>query len=214
MLEAYTPDGYGSATTADRSGGASGGRAAFDVSAAITNSPPAATSSRICGRGKLRHSNAAFARAGLDGQDLPSALMFYGKTDRRRDAANVAHAEYLKLLRSAADASSSISSRGRRALSRGQAARANRVGSTTGRSSPSRSRANWRIHCAESFTLHWSKDEWHHVHDSHSLHTAVGLYFVDIDVTTARPRARAFTFHWDSRGQWEGRDYAVELRES
>jgi hypothetical protein len=23
-----------------------------------------------------------------------------------------------------------------------------------------------------------------------------------------------FTFHWETRGRWEGRDYAVELRES
>jgi hypothetical protein len=62
--------------------------------------------------------------------------------------------------------------------------------------------------------LHWSKDEWHHVHDTRSTHTAVGLDFVDIDVTAADRAPVRFTFNWLAREKWEGRDYAVELRES
>jgi hypothetical protein len=61
--------------------------------------------------------------------------------------------------------------------------------------------------------LHWSKDEWHHPNDSRSTHTAVGLDFVDIDLTAADHAPVRFTFRWETRGQWEGRDYAVELRE-
>ncbi len=61
--------------------------------------------------------------------------------------------------------------------------------------------------------LHWTKDEWHHAHDSRSTHTAVGLYFVDIDVTAADRAPVRFTLYWENEEKWEGRDHAVELRE-
>ena len=70
-----------------------------------------------------------------------------------------------------------------------------------------------RIQMKEPFVLHWTKDEWHHVHDTRSTHTAVGIDFADIDVSATDRAPVRFTFHWETRGQWEGRDYAVELRE-
>jgi hypothetical protein len=62
--------------------------------------------------------------------------------------------------------------------------------------------------------LHWTKDEWRHVQDSRSTDTALGVSFVDIEVSTADRTPVRFTFRWDAGAKWEGVDYAVELRES
>ena len=70
-----------------------------------------------------------------------------------------------------------------------------------------------RIQQPEPFTLHWSKDEWSHTHDSHSSQTALGVNFVDIELTSADRTPVRFTFRWDAVGKWEGIDYAVELRD-
>ena len=149
-----------------------------------------------------------------DGPNLPAALMRFGGPTGAAMPLMWAHAEYLKLLRSAADGVvfdliPEVAQRYRDGAPRGpiEVWKHNRqIESIT-------LPCKLRIHSGEPFMLHWSKDEWHHVFDSHSTHTAVGLDFVDIDVTTADRAPVRFTFYWKTREQWEGRNYAVELRE-
>ncbi|MGH7914696.1 MAG: glycoside hydrolase family 15 protein, partial [Candidatus Binataceae bacterium] len=151
-----------------------------------------------------------------DGPDLPDALMFFGKPTGAAMPLMWAHAEYLKLLRSAADGVvfdlvPEVAER----YCNGKPRAPIEIWKHHNRRIESvKPPCKLRIQSAEPFVLHWSKDEWHHIHDSRSIHTAVGLDFVDIDVTTADRAPVRFTFHWETRGQWEGRDYAVELRES
>jgi glucoamylase len=150
-----------------------------------------------------------------DRPDLPEALMFLGKPTGAAMPLMWAHAEYLKLLRSTADGVvfdliPEVAGRYRNGNPREpiEIWKHNRqIQSVT-------PPCKLRIQSDEPFMLHWSKDEWHHPNDSRSTHTAVGLDFVDIELTAADHAPLRFTFRWDTRGQWEGRDYAVELRET
>ncbi len=150
-----------------------------------------------------------------DRPDLPEALMFFGKPTGAAMPLMWAHAEYLKLLRSAADGVvfdliPEVAARYRDNKPRGPIEIWKRNRQIESVTLP----CKLRIQSAEPFMLHWSKDEWHHPNDSRSTHTAVGVNFVDIDVTTADRAPVRFTFYWETSGKWEGRDYAVELRES
>ncbi len=150
-----------------------------------------------------------------DRPDLPQALMFFGRPTGAAMPLMWAHAEYLKLLRSSADGVvfdliPEVAERYRNGKPRGpiEIWKHNRqIQSVT-------LPCKLRILSDEPFMLHWSKDEWHHPIDTRSTHTAVELDFVDIELTAADHAPVRFTFRWESRGQWEGRDYVVELRES
>lgn len=124
-----------------------------------------------------------------------------------------AHAEYVKLLRSAIDgkvfdlipevASRYLGNRKDNHLleiwkPNRQAARVKR-GYTL------------RIQVPAPFRLHWSADEWQNAQDTPSSPTALGIEFVDIPVTAAQQAPIRFTFFWTSSGRWEGHDYAVAV---
>jgi len=149
-----------------------------------------------------------------DRPDIPEALMRYGRPTGAAMPLMWAHAEYMKLLRSAADGVifdliPEVDGRYSQNKPRPQIEvwKHNRqIASVT---VPCTLRIQW----CDPFMLHWTKDEWHHVRDTHSTHTAVGLYFVDIDMTAADHAPVRFTFYWENEEKWEGRDHAVELRE-
>jgi glucoamylase len=150
-----------------------------------------------------------------DGPNLPEELMSFGRPTGAAMPLMWAHAEYLKLLRSAADGVifdliPEVAERYLEAKRRGPI----EIWKSKRQIQFVAPPCKLRIQAPQPFVLHWSKDEWHHVHDTTSIHTAVGLDFADIDVTAADRAPVRFTFYWETRGQWEGRDYAVELRES
>jgi glucoamylase len=149
-----------------------------------------------------------------DRPDLPGALMQFGGPTGAAMPLMWAHAEYLKLLRSAADGVifdliPEVAQRygdGKKPRDSIEVWKHNRqIGSMT-------APCKLRIQAGDSFVLHWTKDEWHHVHDTRSTHTATGIDFADIDVTATDRAPIRFTFNWEGRGRWEGHDYAVELR--
>jgi glucoamylase len=147
--------------------------------------------------------------------DLPSELMYYSKPTGAAMPLMWAHAEYLKLLRSTADGVvfdliPEVAERYRESKPRAPIEIWKKNRKIPFVTPPCR----LRIQQTEPFTLHWSKDEWRHTQDSRSSHTALGVYFVDIEVSTADRTPVRFTFRWDAEGKWEGIDYAVELRES
>jgi glucoamylase len=124
-----------------------------------------------------------------------------------------AHAEYIKLLRSAADGRPfdlipEVAERylGARAHIPLEVWKSNRMI----RSVPAGTRL--RVQAAAPFILHWSKDEWSHVADSRAQATSIGIYFVDIELDRTDLAPVRFTFFWLDDGRWEGRDHAVEVR--
>ncbi|MFM0477201.1 glycoside hydrolase family 15 protein [Paraburkholderia strydomiana] len=70
-----------------------------------------------------------------------------------------------------------------------------------------------RILWSEPFRLRWSADEWATWQDTDATATQVGIYYVDRDTQqTQAGSSLAFTFFWTSRQTWEGVNYSVALR--
>jgi glucoamylase len=150
-----------------------------------------------------------------DRPDTPEALMRFGKPTGAAMPLMWAHAEYIKLLRSIGDGVifdliPEVAERYRQPHARTpievwkkhRHVRAIRAG------------CKLRIQAKEPFVLHWSKGDWQHPYDTRSIHTGVGLDYVDIDTSPADRAPLQFTRYWPGRQKWEGRDYSVELRQS
>ena len=68
-----------------------------------------------------------------------------------------------------------------------------------------------RIQANSRFLLHWTSDEWRHANDTPSRSTAVGIEYVDLPVLEQNAPIR-FTFLWLDDNRWEGKDYTVEVQ--
>jgi glucoamylase len=68
-----------------------------------------------------------------------------------------------------------------------------------------------RIQANSPFLLHWTSDEWLHTTDTRSKATGVDIEFVDLPLPEQKAPIR-FTFFWVEENRWEGKDYKVELQ--
>jgi glucoamylase len=68
-----------------------------------------------------------------------------------------------------------------------------------------------RIQAPRPFQLHWTADEWQTVRDTNATATALGVHLVDVAIEHDQRAPIRFTFLWKDTGEWEGRDYAVEI---
>jgi glucoamylase len=142
--------------------------------------------------------------------DRPRAHMRFGRPTGGSMPLAWAHAEYIQLVRSAADGQivSLISAvtdryRTRRTAPPLEIWKFNRQV----RSIPAG--GTLRIQAASSFRLHWTDDEWQHAHDTNSTSIQTGHHHVDIQVPSAQRAPVRFTFFWTVVGRWEGRDFEV-----
>ena len=150
-----------------------------------------------------------------DRADIPSALLFHGKQTGAAMPLMWAHAEYIKLLRSMWDgqifdlipevAERYLTARPHRAM---EIWKYNRR-----RISAVKAPVRLRFQLPRPFILHWTKDEWRYAIDTIATPTSLGIYFVDIDIGSADRAPVRFTFHWQDTGAWEGKDYAVEIKQ-
>ncbi len=122
-----------------------------------------------------------------------------------------AHAEYIRLLRSARDEAvfDRIDAVARR-YSSGKARKKLEIWKF--RRQPRRVPAGGtlRIQRPSPFLLHWTQDEWRRSRDSESVATEVGIHYVDIPIGKDQKAPIRFTFYWTEEGRWEGRDFRVE----
>jgi glucoamylase len=148
-----------------------------------------------------------------DEPDLPSSRMHLGKPTGSAMPLVWAHAEYIKLLRSAHDgqvfdcvpvvADRYLSSRGRKNLEIWkpiQQVKTVKTGETL------------RIQAPRPFRLHWSDDDWQTVHDTEANSSGLGIDHVDIPITRSQRAPIRFTFLWTDEDCWEGHDYEVTVR--
>jgi glucoamylase len=144
--------------------------------------------------------------------DIPRSLLYYGKPTGAAMPLMWAHAEYIKLLRSAADgqvfdlipevADLYLRPRKRQPLEVwkwNRQLRAVPAGVTL------------RIQERTAFMLHWSRDHWLQSTDTRSEATSIGIYFVDIAIGAGERAPVSFTFKWLDEDRWEGKDYTVEI---
>jgi glucoamylase len=66
-----------------------------------------------------------------------------------------------------------------------------------------------RIQAATAFRLRWTDDEWRSVQETGSTPVGTGHEFVDVRVRPGQRAPVRFTFFWTSSRRWEGRDFQV-----
>jgi glucoamylase len=144
--------------------------------------------------------------------DLPEARMFLGRPTGSPMPLMWAHAEYIKLLRSARDGE--IFDRVPAVAERYQARRPQpplEVWTFGRRVRAVRPGTRVRIQAGSPFRLRWTRDQWGDVEDTASRPTALGIEFVDVPVALAQTAPIRFTFFWPEAGRWEGRDFAISV---
>jgi glucoamylase len=150
-----------------------------------------------------------------DEQDKPEKYMFLGRPTGSAMPLMWAHAEYIKLLRSASDGRvfdliPEVASRyigDRKACQRFEIWKPNRQVRVVKKG------YTLRFQVPAPFRLHWTGDEWRSVDDTASAPTTFGVEFVDIPITPGQRAPIRFTLFWPESNSWEGRDYMVEVED-
>jgi glucoamylase len=124
-----------------------------------------------------------------------------------------AHAEYIKLLRSACDGRvfDLIEPVYRRYCEDRSAVGAWEVWKHHRQPRTMRAGATLRVQAEAPFRLRWSPDGWQTVADVASRATVLGFQFVDLPVAAEQAGELKFTFFWPRENRWEGKDYAVAV---
>ncbi|MGF6919849.1 glycoside hydrolase family 15 protein [Paraburkholderia sp. 40] len=130
-----------------------------------------------------------------------------------------AHAEYIKLVRSASDGQvfnhlKVVADRYQSQPGHAPRARSNIEIWNFNRPLPSIPAATTiRIPLAAPFRLRWTIDDWATSEDSEATATAVGIYYVDLVTQAAQAGSSlAFTFFWTSSQTWQGQNFSVALQ--
>ena len=148
-----------------------------------------------------------------DEEDRPEVHLFRGRPTGSALPLMWAHAEYIKLLRSARDRKvfDRIPLVERRY--RARRARAARLEIWKPNRQPRSVRAGdvLRIQAPGGFRLHWTRDDWSTVEDTDCTSTSLGIGYVDVPTDAHEEGGIRFTFFWKAEGRWEGRDYVVEV---
>ena len=149
-----------------------------------------------------------------DESDRPEYFMYLGRPTGSAMPLMWAHAEYIKLLRSARDGavfdhiplvSARYQGQGRRAC------RPLEVWTFNRRVRAVRPGWTLRVQAQAPFRLHWSSDEWRNVQETPSGNTVAGIDFVDLPVPPDQRAPLRFTFFWTEPGRWEGQDFTVAM---
>ena len=148
-----------------------------------------------------------------DEPDRSEVHMYFGKPTGAAMPLMWAHAEYVKLLRSAHDGRvfDLIPEVAKRYIEDRSRCRRLEIWKQNRRISTMRSDYTLRIQASRAFVLHWSLDGWHTATDTTSSPISLGIEYVDIECGGYRGRSVSFTFLWVESNSWEGRDYKVSF---
>ena len=162
---------------------------------------------------RLASSTGLLPEQSWDAADLPAAYMFSGRPTGAAMPLMWAHAEYIKLLRSVRDGKvyDSIPEVEERYQGKVRPGCQFEVWKPMRQVRSVKRGFVLRIQAPGGFRLHWSEDEWQTVRDSVSIHTVLGVEYVDIPVASAQQGNIRFTFYWAASDSWEGRDYLVGI---
>lgn len=147
-----------------------------------------------------------------DEADRPEQFLFLGEPTGAAMPLMWAHAEYLKLLRSAADGLvfDCIPEVYERYVERLECQnleiwKPNRQARTVKRG------YRLRVQCPRAFRLRWTLNDSQSSHDSRSQETAVGIEYVDLDISENERGPVRFTFYWLGEERWEEEEYEVRV---
>jgi glucoamylase len=140
----------------------------------------------------------------------PELGLFFGRPTGSAMPLMWAHAEYVRLLRSADDGTpfDRIDEVADRYL-QGKKRRPIEMWKFNRRPRTIRAGALLRVHAEAPFRLRSSTDEWQTAVDTGARATPLGVWYADIDVARDQKAPVRFTFYWTEAGTWEGRDFEV-----
>ena len=150
-----------------------------------------------------------------DQPDCPEIYMWFGKPTGSAMPLMWAHAEYVKLLRSAHDGEvyDTIPEVAERYLGKRGKYKQMEVWKPNRHVRFMRAGEMLRVHADEPFTLHWSADGWTTAYDTASQRNSLKIDYVDLThAPTSEGTQIQFTFLWTESARWEGRDYMVTVR--
>jgi glucoamylase len=139
--------------------------------------------------------------------------MYLGKPTGAAMPLMWAHAEYIKLLRSASDGKvfDLIPAVAQRYLGSRKSCRCLEIWKPNRQCRTVRKGYTLRIQVPTAFRLHWSNDEWQSAHDTDSTGTLLKVHFVDIPIARDQRAPIQFTFFYPESSRWEGWDYIVRV---
>jgi glucoamylase len=149
-----------------------------------------------------------------DGDDMPDKGLHKDAPAGSAMPLVWAHAEYVKLLRSATDGRvfDLIPEVAARYIENREERTPLEVWKFNRQVGAVRRGHTLRVQAPARFTLRWSPDGWNTSEEREATHTSLGISYVDFE-TGELPGPVTFTFHWLDAGKWEGRDYTVEIVE-
>ncbi len=169
----------------------------------------------------LRTMEGLASRTGLlceqiwDEPDLPAAHMRLGEPTGSAMPLLWAHAEYVKLLRSATDGTvfDQVPEVAERYRSRTKTNKKMEVWTFNRRVRFMNAGELLRVFGGEPFSLRWTADHWATVRDSRSQTNGLDIEHIDLeDIVTTSGMSIEFTFFWIGENRWEGRNYAIAIR--
>jgi glucoamylase len=218
MWHRYNHDGYGQ----QRDGGSftsygvgrawpllTGERGHYEVAAGRSPAPYLRTLEMLASKSCL------LCEQAWDEADIPERYMRLGEPTGSAMPLMWAHAEYVKLLRSAADGNifDQVPEVAERYLPAGVTKKKMEVWNFNRRVRFMRPGEMLRIICDARFRLRWSADDWVTVHDTDSQANALDIDYVDLtELTTTAAMVIDFTFFWLDANRWEGCNYTVAVR--
>jgi glucoamylase len=150
-----------------------------------------------------------------DAADRPGAFMHLGRPTGSAMPLMWAHAEYIKLLRSAADGAvfDRVPPVAERYLTARKASKHLEIWKGNRRVRAVRRGGVLRIQSAAPFRLRFTRDEWRTTQDAASTPTALGIEYVDVGVSREQQAPIRFTLPGTSGDQGDGAEHAVMVVE-
>jgi glucoamylase len=213
----YNHDGYGQKANGDAFDGTGVGRAWPLLTGERAHYEVAA------GRGvrDLIKAMECFANAGAmipeqvwDTIDIPEKQMYCGRPTGSAMPLVWAHAEYIKLLRSAEGGAvfDLIEPVYRRYVEQGVVSDL-QIWLFNHKLRAALSNRPLRIETAAPARLHWTANEWITVNDTELLDEGLDVYACEFQPgELAAGEVLKFTFYWTEQGRWEGRDFSIALQ--
>ena len=127
-----------------------------------------------------------------------------------------AHAEYIKLLRSAADEQvyERVQEVADRYLRPNREPATHIVWSFGHPACDCRRGEIVRVVADSAFEVRWSHDGWATVLSGQSSHSRLGMHFADLAGVPPASECICFTFLWQESGTWEGKDFTIQIDEA
>ena len=147
-----------------------------------------------------------------DTPDYPEEHMFLGRPTGSAMPLMWAHAEYIRLLRSAVDGHlfAMLPEVAERYAGDHRERCRREVWKLTRQPRSVAPGGVLRIQASAPFRLHWTNDGWTTAQDTLSSSTALAIDWVDITIPRHQQAPVQFTFFWTMKNEWEGRDYRVD----